>query len=444
MAADGPFDAPVLIPPAVGSQRATLRERLVPVSAWQVEDVHFEFDSSFVVPEAAEAFALLAAVRHDHPRSPISLFGHADPVGNDEYNKVLSGRRALAIYAVLTRRTDLWERLYAKPHGRDKWGAAVFGTMRAHLGQADDGTVPRSAGERASLFASYMDLLCRDLGGHPYTLDAARDFLAQGADKEGKGDYQGCGEFNPELLLSQSELAAFQREAPDAEGRRAGLDEAYAPDRRVVALVYAPGAVADPKGWPCPRALDGTSGCRKRLWSDAPARRQPGPVRRTQAETQDTFACRFYDREAPAIVSGNRARLVRQELRMLDDGGEPMKQESWTFRVSGTELTGTTGDDGVIRARVPSSATEAVLVIRGQEIPVEIAVLPPPTTVLGVQYRLRNLGYYEGAVDGQPGPAVRDAILRFQQDRQEDGASVPVTGEADEATRAELVRSHGS
>jgi hypothetical protein len=444
MAAEQPFDAPVIVPPAVGSERATVRERLVPLSAWQVEDVHFEFDSSFVLPEAAEAFALLAAVRHDHPRSPISLFGHADPVGDDEYNKVLSGRRALAIYAVLTRRTDLWERLYSKPHGRDKWGPGAVGTMRGALGQPDDGTVPRTAAERATLFAAYMDLLCRDLAGQPFTLNASRDFLAGGADKEGKGDYQGCGEFNPEFLLSRDELAAFQQETPDAAGRRAGLDAANAPNRRVVALVYPPGATADPKAWPCPRALDGTAGCRKRLWSDAPTRRQPGPVRRTQAETQDVFACRFYDRQAPAIVSANRARLVRQELRMLDDGGEPMRQEAWTFRVSGIEVSDTTGDDGVIRVRVPSSASEAVLVIRGQEIPIEIAILPPPTSTLGVQYRLRNLGYYEGAVDGQPGPAVRDAILRFQQERQEDGASVPVNGEADEPTRAELVRYHGS
>ncbi len=443
MGAEGGFGA-VVVPPATGSQRATVRERLVPLSAWEVEDVHFEFDSSLVLPEASEAFALLAAVRHDHPRSPISLFGHADPVGDDEYNKVLSGRRSLAIYAVLTRRVDLWERLYSRPHGRDRWAAPAFATMRAAVGQVDDGAVPASAGERASLFAAYMDVLCRDLGGHPYTLDATRDFLARGSDKEGKGDYQGCGEFNPELLLSSGEIGAFQREAPDSTGRRAGLDEANAPNRRVVALVYAPGAAVDPKAWPCPRALDGTAACRKRLWSDAAARRQPGSARRIQAATQDTFACRFYDRQAPSIVSANAVRLVFKELRMLDDAGQPMKREPWLFRVSGTEIGDTTGDDGVIRVRVPSSASEATLVFHGQEIPVEIAVLPAPTTTLGVQLRLRNLGYYEGAVDAQSSPQVRDAILRFQQDRQRDGAAVPLNGEADAPTRAELVRYHGS
>src|SRR5512140_1164392 len=153
MGADRSFDTQVLAAPAVGSQRTTVRERLVPVTAWQVEDVHFDFDSSFVLPEAREQFALLYAVRHDFPLSPISLVGHADPVGDDEYNKVLSGRRAMAIYAVLTRRTDLWERLYARPHGRDKWTEATFATMGTALGSTGpSGGVPRSVGERASVF----------------------------------------------------------------------------------------------------------------------------------------------------------------------------------------------------------------------------------------------------------------------------------------------------
>jgi len=33
----------------------------------------------------------------DHPACPLSVFGHADPVGSDDYNKALSGRRAMAV-----------------------------------------------------------------------------------------------------------------------------------------------------------------------------------------------------------------------------------------------------------------------------------------------------------------------------------------------------------
>ena len=299
MAADQVLDAPVLVPVAIGGERATIRERLLPVGAMQVDDAHFQFDSSFVLPDARDDFVVIDVVRRVNPGAPLSLFGHADPVGDDEYNKVLSGRRALAIFAVLVRRTDIWERLHAKPHGRDAWGAAEFTAMRAALG-IGEGTaeVPRSAGERATLFSAYMDFLCRDLVGEAYQLDVARDFLARGADKDGKGDVQGCGEFNPDVILP-IDFPNRERRGPDA-----ARDAANAPNRRVVALFFKPGSMADPRVWPCPRALEGTAACRKRLWSDALKRRSAGPALRAQQQSHDTYACRFYDRIALADPRG--------------------------------------------------------------------------------------------------------------------------------------------
>lgn len=293
MAAERQLDVLVQLPPAGGSERATVRERLVPVGAMQVDDAHFDFDSSFVRPEAQGDFVVIDIVRAANPGAPLSLFGHADPVGDDEYNKILSGRRALAIFAVLVRRTDLWERLHARPHGRDDWGAPVFATMRAALGITDGSTgVPASAAARASLFLAYMDFLCRDLLGRPYTLQPARDFLARGADKDGKGDVQGCGEFNPDVILPSNFPGRDQR------GPHAARDAANAPNRRVVALFFAAGSSAAPADWPCPRALDGTAACRKRLWSDAARRRAPGAALREHRADGQTYACRFYDRIA--------------------------------------------------------------------------------------------------------------------------------------------------
>ena len=100
--------------------RNTLAEPLVPVASWRMDDIRFQFDSSFIRPEAADEFTLLAVLGKEHPEAPITLFGHADPVGDDAYNKKLSGRRVVAVYAVLTRDTDLWEDLYSHPHGRDE------------------------------------------------------------------------------------------------------------------------------------------------------------------------------------------------------------------------------------------------------------------------------------------------------------------------------------
>jgi hypothetical protein len=38
-------------------------------------------------------------------------------------------------------------------------------------------------------------------------------------------------------------------------------------------------------------------------------------------------------------------------------------------------------------------------------------------TILGVQRALGELGYYQGAVDGQPGAAFRAAVWQYQKDR---------------------------
>ena len=69
------------------------------------------------------------------PKCPLAVFGHADPVGRDSYNKTLSGRRALAVYAVLTRDVELWEqKLYKQPFGGDRWGERENQIMLTALG----------------------------------------------------------------------------------------------------------------------------------------------------------------------------------------------------------------------------------------------------------------------------------------------------------------------
>ncbi|MEJ7618962.1 MAG: OmpA family protein, partial [Pyrinomonadaceae bacterium] len=103
---------PVLVGPATEQEKNTIRDGLQPIACWRMDDIRFEFDSSFVRPEAKEELIDLGKLVETYEEAPLSLFGHADPVGNDDYNKQLSGRRAKATYAVLTRNTDLWEELY--------------------------------------------------------------------------------------------------------------------------------------------------------------------------------------------------------------------------------------------------------------------------------------------------------------------------------------------
>lgn len=271
--------------PTAEDKHNTYRLALVPLACWHIKDIRFEFESSFVLPDAAEELRMLKQLRDEHPGAPLSLFGHADPVGEDKYNKELSGRRVRAVYAMLIRREAMWEELYSKPHsqGGDAWGQKSIRTMQDALGLPH--STVGSKLDRALLFRSYMDLLCGDLVLTP------EEFLAQGADPDGKGDYQGCGEFNPLVVFSTAETAKLS-------ANHKKRNEENAPNRRVLAYLFRPGSIVTPDRWPCPRSTEDKSGCEKRLWTDAKTRRSPGGSRREFDTTKDTFGCRFYHRIA--------------------------------------------------------------------------------------------------------------------------------------------------
>jgi hypothetical protein len=281
---------------------------LIPLACWKLNSVRFAFNSSFVLPETRKEFEELSQLRKAHPGAPLSVFGHADPVGDDTFNKKLSGRRADSIYAVLTRDTARWENLYSGGEQTEGWGIASVQQMLAALGYdvgpatGSMSTQAKKAVEtfqgksnlrvdgiagpmtRARLFAAYMDFLCPDKIGKT-------EFLAQGADAGGKGDVQGCGEFNPVMIFSEAELRTLNE--PENKGRR---DAENAVNRRVLVLLFRPGTSVSPGKWPCPRTSEGVDGCQKRFWSDAEYRRSPRPDRREFGRSKDTFACRFYDR----------------------------------------------------------------------------------------------------------------------------------------------------
>ena len=97
------------------------------------------------------------------------------------------------------------------------------------------------------------------------------------------------------LIFSEQENRAFEQ-VEDKMPRNA----ANAPNRRVIALLFRPGTRVDSDKWPCPRAKEGTAGCRKRFWSDGESRRtrRLPAADREYKQFRDTFACRFYDRIA--------------------------------------------------------------------------------------------------------------------------------------------------
>ncbi|MBM3788257.1 MAG: hypothetical protein FJW30_28305 [Acidobacteria bacterium] len=330
---------PVHIATATKTEKNVLKMELVPVACWRLDDVRFQFGGSFVLPETAADFTELAGLSSRHAGAPLSVFGHADPVGDEYYNKTLSARRAEAVYAILTRDTARWESIYSNAGSGDNWGEECIRIMLTALGYepgtdwapyteavkqfqranglSDDGAP--GAQTRAKLFPAYMDAICRRADGQPFFL-TKQQFLGQGADAAGKGDFQGCSEFNPVMVFSSAELSAL---SADPEKRNAENSV----NRRVVVLLFRPGTTVPASRWPCGTAAESTTPCRKRFWSDAANRVANQSARREFGKTYDTFGCRFYQRLVGDSPCEGVAKPGYFRLQIIDDEtGEPLPE----------------------------------------------------------------------------------------------------------------------
>lgn len=340
-----------LVAPATANEGNSIHLRIIPVACWRVEDIRFAFDSSFVNSDVTTELRLLVSLRETHKKEngisgeiqypPLSVFGHADPVGSDDYNKSLSGRRATAVYALLISNSEpstavnLWRRIWQAEH----WGASQRQAMQSAT------NLPAGVSD-GDLIKAYLHAICP-----PELRLTPKDFLAQGADSSGKGDYQGCSEFNPVLIFSRKEEAGFKE-----SGDKSARNLANAPNRRVMVLLFRPGSQVVPSRWPCPRANEGTTGCIKRFWSDGARRRgtQLETDERRYADTHDTFACRFYDR----LTSGSPCERFTPGLGVLfmqifDGEGETLqagKKYVIKRRTSGdTAFQGTLDSEAILR-----------------------------------------------------------------------------------------------
>jgi hypothetical protein len=315
---------PLLVAPTVdGKLSNAIRQGLTPVACFTVTAPGFDFDSSLLLPAMAQEFIKLGGLLGKFPEHPLSVFGHADPTGSDEYNKELAGRRTLSVYGLLTHQVPIWEQLFtsgSKAKG-DEWtqrhllvmlsalkspatgepyfsGApttsktnasdAAFRAFQTDNGLKVDGIAGPQT--RSKLFELYMEHLAPKSEGEspPFPVPPER-FLGKGADPDGKADYQSCSEFNPSLVLSKDELKTLSEDDRNQEN---------AANRRVVIYFFERDTVVDVAKWPCPTVKEPTAGCRKRFWSDGEKRRAASEVRRSFDTTPDTFACRFYQRFA--------------------------------------------------------------------------------------------------------------------------------------------------
>ncbi len=109
-----------------------MAERLIKCHV--LEDVTFGSDKSFLSPaQAARLNVLCKSIgewRGEHPDGKLAIFGHADAVGKEEYNKGLSERRARSVLGFLLKDTQAWEDLSQE----EKWGLAPVQDLLRQLG----------------------------------------------------------------------------------------------------------------------------------------------------------------------------------------------------------------------------------------------------------------------------------------------------------------------
>jgi tetratricopeptide (TPR) repeat protein len=121
-------------------------------------------------------------------KPPLSIFGHADPVGDDDYNKKLSGRRAAAIYALIARRPDIWEDIFknkgkfADPLSHDEHPA----TVRALSSLAQTQTTLGDYNEAVSIYQRLLAVQDKTLGTDSPEVAATMSKLAFAFRKTGR------------------------------------------------------------------------------------------------------------------------------------------------------------------------------------------------------------------------------------------------------------------
>ena len=119
--------------------------------------------------------------------------------------------------------------------------------------------------------------------------------------------------------------------------------------------------------------------------------------------------------------------------------GTPLAEARYELTFADDETrTGTTDEEGLLEEDLPEGLERAHLrVWQGKvlalEVDLQLGEPEPLEEIAGGQARLANLGYFPGALDGELGPKLENALQSFQKANQ-----LQVSGEYDEATRTKL------
>lgn len=425
------------------------------LAIWSLGSVHFGFGSSFIMPSVTAEVSNLKKILDQHSGSALAIFGHADPVGDDDSNKKLSGRRAYALHCLLTRNADGWVELSKGIEG-DKWGIkahqAILGQLKDSSGapfyggsiHGNDDAQTKAAIEayqksaklkadgivgpqtKKSLYAAYMDQLC-EVKLKP------DDFVGDPTDKLVQWACSGCSEFNPLVVFSKSDEEAFK-----SSGNKAERDAKNAPNRRASLFLFpatakGPGKVT----FPCPAWSEGTANCKKQLFADADKRRNPTDAERTWEAAKDTFGCQFYAEIGKGEKAGGAGEKSEFRLQLFYCTNE--KFDPCSVKIAtpdGKEKEYQVDANGVLSIGDEYTGVVALKYLcQGEDMVRYIAPNPAALdTDEGIWHRLLNLGYCP--LDSKVMPnelALSTAVQTFQIDQ-----SLDPSAEIDDITRNKL------
>jgi hypothetical protein len=201
-------------------------------------------------------------------------------------------------------------------------------------------------------------------------------------------------------------------------------------------FLFKKGTSVDTAVWPCPKVKEPNDACKSAFWPDGDTRRQNPAELREYKITRDTMACRFYDRFARrSPCEGAPGKRLDVIIRVIVDGtGTPLPPRPFTLTAHGStgsdvpfdiDSSGTTDDQGFVRAKVPQGTTTGTLVIQFTDsdgnatdvwtIELDFQDLAEPNTAAGAWARLSNLGLQPGDDDSTLNAGTLRAANRFKE-----------------------------
>lgn len=135
-----------------------------------------------------------------------------------------------------------------------------------------------------------------------------------------------------------------------------------------------------------------------------------------------------------------------QPLRIVlrREDGAPLAGQEYQLTFEGGNVRGKTDAKGLLREEIPVGVINVQLKAGIHSRTLVVGFLDPlddtpGQEITGVQERLRNLGYYNGPIDGATNGDLAQGLTQFQSDQR-----LPETGEADQETQEKILEIHGS